>query len=422
MSRSGHAATAVTAALLAHTVRNARVLRRPPASAPAARPVSILVPARDEADRIGPCVRAALASRWGDLEVLVLDDRSSDATAAVARRAAAGDPRLAVLTGAPRPDGWLGKPWACAQLAAAARGEVLVFVDADVTLAPHAVAAAVALVDAGLDLACPYPRQVADGVLARLVQPLLQWSWLTFLPLRLAERSPRPTLTAANGQVMACAAAAYAAVGGHGAVRGEVLEDLALARACKGAGLRAGVADGTDLATCHMYRTADDLVAGYTKSLWSAFGSPAGATGAGALLWWLYAQPVVDLAAGLCRRDRRAVRSAAIRYGLGVAGRVVAARRTGGRVSDAAAHPASVVALLWLLVVSVTGRRRGTLQWRGRPVAADAVPPSPGRGSSVPGDAAPVAAGATAAVRRAGPSPDMAGPAADPSPPGGRAS
>lgn len=422
MSRSGRAATAVTAALLAHTVRNARVLRRPPTSTPAARPVSILVPARDEADRIGPCVRAALASRWGDLEVLILDDRSSDATAAVARRAAAGDPRLAVLAGAPRPDGWLGKPWACAQLAAAARGEVLVFVDADVTLAPHAVAAAVALVDAGLDLACPYPRQVANGVLARLVQPLLQWSWLTFLPLRLAERSPRPSLTAANGQVMACTAAAYAAVGGHGAVRGEVLEDLALARACKEAGLRAGVADGTDLATCHMYRTADDLVAGYTKSLWSAFGSPAGATGAGALLWWLYAQPVVDLAAGLSRRDLRAVRSAAIRYGLGVAGRAVAARRTGGRVSDAPAHPASVLALLWLLVVSVTGRRRGTLQWRGRPVAADEVPPSPGRGPSVPGDAAPVAAGATAAVCRAGPSPDMAGPAADPSPPGGRAS
>ena len=374
---SRHSGLTALTGLLAHTVVNTRLLRRPPGAPTSPRPVSILIPARDEADRIAGCVRAALGSRWADLEVLVLDDRSTDGTAEVTKRAGEGDPRLQVRTGAPRPDGWLGKPWACAQLAAAARGQVLIFVDADVTLAPHAIVGTVALLDAGLDLACPYPRQIAEGALARLVQPLLQWSWLTFLPLALAERSPRPSLTAANGQVLACTAAAYAAVGGHGAVRGEVLEDLALARACKAAGLRAAVADGTDLASCHMYRTADDLIAGYTKSLWSAFGSPAGAAAAGALLWWLYAQPVLDVATGLSRGDRRAVSSAAARYGLGVAGRMVTAHRTDGRVGDAVAHPASVVALLWLLARSVIERRRGTLQWRGRPVTTDAAMPSP---------------------------------------------
>lgn len=363
------AATATTAGLLAHSVVNAWLLRRPPARRPPSRPVSVLIPARDEADRIARCVRAVLASDWDDLQVLVLDDRSTDDTAAVARRAAATDARVRVLSGAPRPDDWLGKPWACAQLAEAADGEVLIFVDADVTLAPHAVARTVALLDDALDLACPYPRQIAVGALGRLVQPLLQWSWLTFLPLRMAEASARPSLTAANGQVMACTAATYAKVGGHRAVRHDVLEDIALARACKTAGLRAGVADGTSLATCRMYRTDAEVVAGYTKSLWSAFGSPAGAAGVGALLAWLYVIPVIALARAGYRRDHATARLAGLTYGLGVAGRLIAALRTGGRAGDAVTHPLSVSAVLWLTARSVVGHRRGTLEWSGRPVS-----------------------------------------------------
>ena len=362
-------AVAATAALLAHTVVNARLLRRPPAHRPPSRPVSVLIPARDEADRIGPCVRAVLDSAWDDLQVLVLDDGSTDRTADVVRRVAGDDPRLAVLTGDPTPAGWLGKTWACAQLAEAADGEVLLFVDADVVLAPHAVAATVGMLDDGLDLACPYPRQVAEDPLARLVQPLLQWSWLTFLPLRVAETSPRPSLTAANGQILACTAATYAKIGGHTGVRDRVLEDLALARAAKGAGLRAGVADGTTLATCHMYRDDRALVAGYTKSLWSAFGSPTGAAAATSLLAWLYIHPVAATAGALRRGDRRTARLAALGYALGVAGRTVTALRTAGRTADAAAHPLSVMALLWLTGRSVVGHRRGTLEWSGRPIA-----------------------------------------------------
>jgi hypothetical protein len=365
--RALRAGVAATAALLAHTVVNARLLRRPPARTPPSRTVSVLIPARNEADRIGPCVRAVLDAAWDDLQVLVLDDGSTDQTADAVRRVAGDDPRLRVLNGRPAPDGWLGKTWACAQLAEAADGEILMFVDADVVLAPHAVAATVGLLD-GLDVACPYPRQVAEGPLARLVQPLLQWSWLTFLPLRMAETSPRPSLTAANGQVLACTAATYAKIGGHMAVHDRVLEDLEVARAAKRAGLRAGVADGTTLATCHMYRDDRALVAGYTKSLWSAFGSPVGAAVVSALLAWLYIHPVVAAARALRGGDRTTARLAALGYVLGVAGRTVAARRTAGRTVDAAAHPLSVIALIVLTVRSVVGRRRGTLEWSGRPV------------------------------------------------------
>ena len=276
------AAAGATGALLAtaHTAYNLRVLRTPSLTPPeVVERVSVLVPARDEAGRIGPCISALLASRGvRDLEILVLDDGSADGTADVVRRTAAGDPRVTLIDGgaSPPPVGWTGKTWACARLAAQATGSVLVFVDADVLVAGHGLAASEMLLRmTGLELVSPYPRQEADGALPRLVQPLLQWSWLTTLPLRLAEHSPRESLVAANGQLLVVDAAAYRSAGGHDAVRGEVLDDVALLRAFKRSGARGVVADGTEVATCRMYDDGPALVEGYTKSLWSAFGSPA---------------------------------------------------------------------------------------------------------------------------------------------------
>ena len=178
------------AAATAHTVVNLRSLRVPADDpSPVLERVSVLVPAREEASRIGPCLAAVLDQvNVPDLEILVLDDGSSDGTAQTARRAAGGDPRVRVLEGDPLPQGWLGKAHACDQLGRAATGSVLIFLDADVVLAPHALAATVHLLrEARLDVASPYPRQLAETWSERLVQPLLQWSWLTLLPLRLAE-------------------------------------------------------------------------------------------------------------------------------------------------------------------------------------------------------------------------------------------
>jgi hypothetical protein len=376
--RAVQAAALAAAALSAHAVANLRVLRRPPDDGLVCPPtgppeVSVLIPARDEAARIGPCVDGVLGALEGvAAEVLVLDDGSTDATADVVRRRAAEDARVRLLPGRPLPSGWLGKPHACHQLAEVAQGAVLLFVDADVRLQPLAVHATVALLrESELDLVSPYPRQAYDGWLPRLVQPLLQWSWLTFLPLGLAERSPRPSLTAANGQLLACRAEAYRAAGGHAAVRSEVVEDVALARAVKRAGFRATVADGTDLATCRMYDTSAELVEGYTKSLAAAFGSPAGAAATMALLTWLYVLPPVGALVGLARRDRRLAGAGLAGYAAGVAGRLLAARRFGGRPRDALAHPASVAALAWLTGRSWRRRRAGTATWRGRPVVLD---------------------------------------------------
>ncbi|HEX5512125.1 MAG TPA: glycosyltransferase family 2 protein [Actinomycetales bacterium] len=360
------AATVTAVVLTAHTAVNVRRLRTPTERpAPVTERVSVLLPVRDEAERVGQCLSRLLAQRdVPQLEILVLDDGSTDGTADVVKAPAAGDPRVTLLHGVEPPADWLGKPHACHQLASAAAGSVLVFVDADVLLEPHAVAATVQqLRDLGLDLVSPYPRQEAVTVAERLVQPLLQWSWLTTLPLHLAERSPRPSLTAANGQLLAVDRAAYERAGGHAAVRDEVLDDLALLRAVKQTGGRGTVTDGTALATCRMYTGWADLRDGYTKSLGAGFGSPAGAVAVAGALGVTYVLPAAAALVGS--------RAGLAGYAAGVLGRVLTARRTGGRdLPDALAHPLSIAVFGYLTLRSLVARRRGTATWKGRPVTS----------------------------------------------------
>jgi len=335
----------LTGLLAVHTAVNARLLHRP--AGPGSLPASLLLPVRDEAHRVEACLRSLLDQ--GALEVLILDDGSTDGTADLVRRVG-GE----LMTGLDLPAGWLGKPHACQQLADAASGDVLVFVDADVVLQPGALSATVGLLErTGLDLVSPYPRQESPG-LTRLVQPLLQWSWLTFLPLRLAERSGRESLSAANGQLLAVRRAAYNRAGGHAAVRAAVVEDVALLKAVKRTGGTGGVVDGTRLATTRMYDGWDELVAGYTKSLHTTGWGPPTALAA------LYVVPAVAALRGS--------RAGQMAYAAGVLSRVISARRTGGPVLDSLAHPLSVAVLVALSVRSQVAHLSGTLTWKGRPL------------------------------------------------------
>lgn len=350
-------------ALTAHTAVNiGRMRRLPPDPLPVSERVSVLLPARNEAHRIAPTVRSLLAQqRLEDLEIIVLDDGSQDGTAELVRGIAAGDPRLRVMTGAPLPQGWLGKPHACHQLAQVATGSVMCFVDADVTLHPVAVAAAVRLLrSSGLDAISPYPRQLADGIGPRLVQPLIEWSWLTTLPLGIAERSPRPSLVAATGQFFVIDSQTYHRAGGHRAVATDVLDDVGLMRAVKRAGATGVAVDGSGHATCRMYDSWAELHEGYTKSLWAAFGGPAGSFAVCAALGLVYVVP--PLAAVTTGST-----AGWVGYGAGVVGRAMVARTTKQPVlPDVLAHPVSVAVLAGLVAESWRRRRRGALTWKGR--------------------------------------------------------
>lgn len=365
--------SAIAVGIAAHTIVNLRLLRRPDPQAPDVRErVNVLIPARNEERHIAHTVRSVLTQIGvPNMSVTVLDDGSTDGTAD--ELAQIEDDRLTVLQAAdePAPVGWLGKPWACKRLAQAADGDTLVFIDADVLLEPTAIRAGIETLRMNeFALVAPYPRQLAVSWLERLVQPLVTWSWVATMPLRWAETSLRPSLSAANGQLLFFDATAYHSIGGHSAVASEVLEDIALMRSLKRAGYRTATVDGSQMASCRMYEGTQKVVDGYTKSLWDAFNGPVGTIGVNALL---LLSGTVPYAALILARRRSTRVIGAIGYVAGVTSRMAVAARTGERmIPDALAHPKSVVAFTTLNVLSWWRHLRGTNTWKGRPVTVPA--------------------------------------------------
>ena len=357
-------------ALTIHTAWNLRHLRRPqPPIDDVTETVAVLIPARDEEQSIGVTIESVREQqRVAHLEIHVLDDGSHDATAIITKSIADKDSRVHVLEEADvaPPPGWLGKNYACARLSDAVDANVLVFLDADVRLEPMAIASLVHELRSGdLDLVAPYPRQEASGLLERLVQPLLVWSWATTVPLRVAETRQWASMSVANGQLLVFDASAYRMIGGHASVRDDVIEDVALMRRIREAGLRAVTVDGSELATCRMYESSSDLIDGYTKSAWRAFGGPVGSVMVNSLLIGLYVVPALAVVFG--RGSTRAW--GVLGYGAGVTGRLLVARHTGEReLPDALAHPASIVAFVVINKLSWWRHLTGTAQWKGRSV------------------------------------------------------
>lgn len=235
--------------------------------------ISVLIPARDEADNIGDCLASVLActSTGWDLEVIVLDDRSSDETGRIAR--AIGDKRVKVVDGRELPNGWLGKSYACHQLVEVASNEWLLFLDADIRLKPEALENALSMADAqGEGLITGFAYQHTDTWLEKLVVPLMTFTIICHLPIPLVRASRDPRFVAAHGGFMMLHRNSYMRCGGHEALRLDLVDDMALARAVKRAGDQVTLADITDYAEMRMYHNASEVWNGYRKNIYAGLG------------------------------------------------------------------------------------------------------------------------------------------------------
>ncbi len=333
-------------------------IRTPQRTSELTETIGVLVPMRNEAENVEGLI-ATLAAQEGSLHFYLLDDNSEDQTFELLQRFTQTDSRFTVIKGGVLKDKWIGKTWALQQLFDASDEEILVSIDADVRLSNDAINKAVtSLNSTRLDFVSPYPRQIAQSFAERLIQPLLQWSWLTTVPLRYAESSGQQSMAIANGQFFVVRRSALAAIGGYQSVKHAVIDDVFLARELVKNGSSGTVINGSEIAETRMYATWSQIKAGYGKSLNQAFGSLFGAL---FVVAFLTATCIAPLLLGLLGNPYGWLGFAAI-----VGTRVLSAMKSRGRVLDSVLHPISVLALIYLIAYSYL--RRGSIQWKGRTV------------------------------------------------------
>jgi cellulose synthase/poly-beta-1,6-N-acetylglucosamine synthase-like glycosyltransferase len=267
---------ALSAFPVALVLMNLSVLRATPRHFPQGDVlVSILIPARNEAENIGPALDAALKSMGVPIEVLVMDDGSTDDTADIVRAFADHDRRVCLLAAPPLQDGWTGKVHACHHLSQNARGTHFLFVDADVRLEPHAAALLAGHVqasDAGLVSAVPRQIMISPGEL--LTVPTINLLLLGYLPMGFMRLSRDPGLGAACGQLMLVEREAYRLSGGHAAIRSRIHDGIQLARLFRRKGLMTDLVAGERLASCRMYTRLADAWTGFAKNAHEGMATP----------------------------------------------------------------------------------------------------------------------------------------------------
>ncbi|MGD0647520.1 MAG: glycosyltransferase family 2 protein [Acidobacteriaceae bacterium] len=349
--------------------------------------VAVLIPARNEERNIGACVESVLASRRVGLEVLVLDDASTDRTAEIVREIAARDARVRLVVARELPLGWNGKQHACWVLAQEADAGLMLFLDADVRVGPDAVARCVGEMRARkVALLSGFPRQVMGGWMERMLLPLIHFVLLGLLPMGRMRKTTKVAYAAGCGQFFLAEREAYFACGGHAAIRDTRHDGLRLPKEFRRCGLRTDFVDLTELAEVRMYCSASDVWMGLAKNATEGLGAPKRIVPVTILLLMGQVLPVIAavlwLAFWLSSRvvgatldDPRAAGIVSVLLAVAVVGsylpRVIAVRRFKQPMVSAVLHPVGILMLFGIQWYALSRQMLGRpVEWRARAYAS----------------------------------------------------
>lgn len=331
--------------------------------------VSILVPARNEAFNLPKLLESIRQQKYSSYELIILDDDSSDATAAIVSQFATSEPRCRLIPGKPLPAGWLGKNWACHQLAAHASGNYLLFIDADVQLSDNFISSALhELKSKNISLLSVFNDQIMVSAGEKCIIPLMHYLLLTLLPLRLVYAVKNYYVAAASGQCMLFESEIYRRHQFHQQAKSAVVEDIYIMQLVKKQGLNGAACLANGLIHCRMYWSYSEGMAGFSKNLMAGFANSAWLTTVFVLsvsvgylaflsptfltvfsqpyLLYLFYSSVIFLMAGMCI--------------------MVSILSNQNIFTNLLLHPVQMATLLALLAVSIYKRITHSNQWKGR--------------------------------------------------------
>jgi chlorobactene glucosyltransferase len=328
--------------------------------------VSVLIPARNEQANLELLLPTLVAQDYANLEIIILNDHSTDRTLEIARGFAAKDSRFQVIEGGELLEGWLGKPNACRQLATVAGGDILIFTDADTLWQSDAISLCVKAMQAlNADAMCAWPKQILSGWFSSLVQPWMTWSLLALLPVWLIPDPKHKLIVSANGQMLAFKKECFSSIGGFEPVKHSILEDMALARNIKAQNLRFVLLNGLGSVTCKMYSSTKETFDGFAKAAFVGLGSSIPALFVSILFFaWLFLVPWVWLIVATLSGSSLALPLLAVT--LSLLGRFVADLEFGYPLYLWILQPVSMIG--WAVIALVSWQRfvKGHTSWKGR--------------------------------------------------------
>jgi chlorobactene glucosyltransferase len=320
--------------------------------------LSVLIPVRNEERNIERCLRSVELQNYPNFEVIVLNDGSTDETTNILNKFEG----IKIIEGKPLPFGWTGKNWACHQLSQYAEGDLLLFIDADVELAPNALSESAERMDRSkIDMLSAFPTQRIKSFGEWLTIPLMNWLLLTFLPLSLVHRSKNNSFVAANGQFLLIDKKKYLAFGGHSAVQNEIVEDMEIARIMKKNKYKVMTALGGSAVYCRMYNSFSEALMGFSKNYYKGFNT----TPLNFFMMILFFEIIFLLPAILS-----IVNFSFIWLVLIIAfGRYVQALNSNQRpVLNVLLHPLQMIVMLIIGLNSIIKARSNKFEWKGREI------------------------------------------------------